>query len=120
MADAEPPVSPAPVRPGPPHAGAAPGGSPHPGRVRPELVALLVEAAGAPPEWAERVTPTALLDADLMLDEHEIAALDALLCSRFGPSAGLARRRAGLDLPALEALTVADVQRLLPAEEADR
>ncbi|MFD0350919.1 hypothetical protein ACFQ0M_42590 [Kitasatospora aburaviensis] len=55
-----------------------------------------------------------------MLDEHEIAALDALLCSRFGPSAGLARRRAGLDLPALEALTVADVQRLLPAEEADR
>ncbi|MFJ3788882.1 hypothetical protein [Kitasatospora sp. NPDC090091] len=120
MAEAEPPVSPAPVRREPLHAAATPGGSPHPGPVRPELVALLVEAADAPPEWAERVTPQALLDADLMLDEYELAALDALLCTRFGPSAGLTRLRAGLDLEALEALTVADVQRLLPAAEADR
>ncbi|WP_395292734.1 hypothetical protein ACF9IK_03350 [Kitasatospora hibisci] len=120
MTDAEPPVSPAPVRPAPLHTAAAPGDSPRPGPVRPELVALLVEAADAPPGWAEQVTPQALLDADLMLDEYEIAALDALLCDRFGPSAGLGRLRAGLDLAALEALTVADVQRLLPAGEGDR
>ncbi|MCG6497863.1 hypothetical protein [Kitasatospora sp. A2-31] len=120
MADAEPSVPAAPVRPEPLHAAAAPGGSPHADPVRPELVALLVEAADAPPGWAERVTPQARLDADLMLDEYELAALDALLVNRFGPSADLGRLRAGLDLAALEALTVADVQRLLPAAEAGR
>ncbi|MGV9269747.1 hypothetical protein ACWDRR_34425 [Kitasatospora sp. NPDC003701] len=88
--------------------------------VRPELVALLVEAAGAPPEWAARVTPQARLDADLMLDEYELTTLDALLCGYFGAPVGLAALRARLDLTALEALTVAEVQRLLPAEEPAR
>ncbi|MFF1903746.1 hypothetical protein [Kitasatospora sp. NPDC058218] len=88
--------------------------------VRPELIALLVEAAGAPPEWAALVTPDARLDADLMLDEYELTALDALLCGHFGAPSGLAALRAGLDLAGLEALTVADVQRLLPAEEPTR
>ncbi|MEU6237789.1 hypothetical protein [Kitasatospora sp. NPDC047058] len=90
-----------------------------PARVRPDLVELLVAAADAPPQWAALVTPQARLDADLMLDECELAALDALLTERFGSAAGPAALRAGLDLAGLEALTVADVQRLLP-READR
>ncbi|MFJ9950897.1 hypothetical protein [Kitasatospora sp. NPDC091207] len=100
MTDREPPVSAA--------------------QARPELVALLVEAAGAPPEWAALVTPQARLDADLMLDEYELTALDALLRGYFGASADLTALRAGLDLAGLEALTVAEVQRLLPAEEPAR
>ncbi|WP_157849822.1 hypothetical protein [Streptomyces novaecaesareae] len=84
----------------------------------PELVALVVEAAGAPPGWARRVTPGARLDGDLLLDEAELATLAELLRERFGPAADLAGLRAGLDLAALEALTVADLQRLLPEEGA--
>ncbi|MEU9073919.1 hypothetical protein ACFYUY_11635 [Kitasatospora sp. NPDC004745] len=80
------------------------------------LVALLVEAAGAPPGWAERLTPHARLDGDLLLDECELAALAAALRDRFGPAADLAGLRARLDLPGLEALTVADLQELLPEE----
>ncbi|MFJ6618883.1 hypothetical protein ACIQOW_15065 [Kitasatospora sp. NPDC091335] len=79
-----------------------------------ELVALLVEVAGAPPGWARHVTPDARLDADLLLDEAELAELARRLTGRFGPAADLAALRAGLDLAALEALTVADVQRLVP------
>ncbi|MEU3568480.1 hypothetical protein AB0E96_08640 [Kitasatospora sp. NPDC036755] len=81
-----------------------------------ELVALLVEVAGAPPGWARHVTPGARLDADLLLDEDELAELAARLRERFGPEADLAALRAGLGLAALEALTVADVQRLIPEE----
>ncbi|MFI2610466.1 hypothetical protein [Kitasatospora sp. NPDC018619] len=82
-----------------------------------ELVALLVEVAGAPPGWARHVTPQARLDGDLLLDEDELAELAERLRERFGPQADLAALRAGLDLPALEALTVADLQRLLPEED---
>ncbi|MFE4975008.1 hypothetical protein ACFRAR_23260 [Kitasatospora sp. NPDC056651] len=82
-----------------------------------ELVALMVEVAGAPPGWARHVTPDARLDGDLLLDEGELAELTERLRERFGPSADLAALRAGLDLTALEALTVADVQRLLPEED---
>ncbi|MEV7773761.1 hypothetical protein [Kitasatospora sp. NPDC086791] len=96
-----------------------PAGSPDAaGSSDPRLVALLVEVAGAPPGWAARVTPTARLDGDLLLDETELAALAALLRERFGPAADLAALRAGLDLAALEALTVADLRRLLPEEDA--
>ncbi|MEU1284007.1 hypothetical protein [Kitasatospora sp. NPDC005856] len=84
--------------------------------MNPELVALLVEVAGAPPGWARHVTPDARLDGDLLLDEDELAELAGRLSERFGPEADLAALRAGLDLAALEALTVADVQRLLPEE----
>ncbi|MFD4395839.1 hypothetical protein ACFV84_19480 [Kitasatospora sp. NPDC059811] len=86
--------------------------------LHPELVALLVEAAGAPPGWADRLTPDARLDGDLLLDEGELAALAGRLRERFGPAADLARLRAGLDLAALEALTVADLQKLIPEEGA--
>ncbi|MEV7781085.1 hypothetical protein [Kitasatospora sp. NPDC088351] len=96
MTDREPPDSPAPVS--------------------PELIALLLEAAEAPPEWASLVTPQARLDGDLTLDEVELAALAAKLRERYGPAADLDRLRAGLDLAGLEALTVADVQRLIAAQ----
>ncbi|MFJ9695983.1 hypothetical protein [Kitasatospora sp. NPDC101183] len=86
--------------------------------MHPELIALLAEAADAPPDWAEAITPESRLDEDLLLDECELAALGELLRRRFGPSADLAALRAGLDLPALEALTVADLHRLLPEEDA--
>ncbi|MFG2916014.1 hypothetical protein ACGF0D_24400 [Kitasatospora sp. NPDC048298] len=82
----------------------------------PALVSLLVEVAGAPPGWARQVTPDARLDGDLLLDEGELAELADRLRGRFGPAADLAALRAGLDLAALEALTVADVQRLIPEE----
>ncbi|MFI8455239.1 hypothetical protein [Kitasatospora sp. NPDC085464] len=84
----------------------------------PELVALVVEVAGAPPGWARHVTPDARLDGDLLLDEAELAALAGRLREHFGPAADLAALRAGLDLAGLEALTVADLQRLLPEEGA--
>jgi hypothetical protein len=86
-----------------------------PDQVSSELVALLVSAAEAPPEWAELVTPQARLDGDLLLDEYELSRLAALLLGRFGPHADLVALRAGLGLDALEALTVADLEReLLP------
>ncbi|MFJ7913024.1 hypothetical protein [Kitasatospora sp. NPDC096204] len=81
-----------------------------------ELVSLLAEVAGAPPGWARQLTPDARLDGDLLLDEDELAELSDRLRGRFGPAADLAALRAGLDLAALEALTVADVQRLIPEE----
>ena len=88
-------------------------------RVRPELLALLAEAAGAPPGWTDRVSPGSRLDADLLLDETELALLDRLLRERFGEPADLAAMRAGLDLDALEALTVGDLERqLLPPQAA--
>ncbi|MFC9330467.1 hypothetical protein [Kitasatospora sp. NPDC057015] len=100
MPNPEPPAAPAPEQ-GP--------------AVHPELVALLVAAAEAPPEWAALVTPQARLDGDLMLDECELAALAALLRERFGSGADLAALRAGCDLDRLEALTVAELeQALLP------
>ncbi|MFE7563643.1 hypothetical protein [Kitasatospora sp. NPDC057500] len=86
--------------------------------VRPALVSLLADVAQAPPGWTARVTPQARLDGDLLLDEGELAALHEGLRRDFGPSVDLAALRAGLDLAALEALTVADVERLLPAEDA--
>jgi hypothetical protein len=88
-------------------------------RVRPELLALLAEAAGAPPDWAERITPGSRLDADLLLDECELAHLATLLRQRFGERADLAGLRAGLGLDALEALTVGDLERDLLPPHAD-
>ena len=88
---------------------------PSPGRVRPDLVSLLVEAAAAPPEWASLVTLQARLDGDLLLDECELADLSKLLCERFGAHADLGALRAGLGLDALEALTVGDLQQALDA-----
>ena len=88
-------------------------------RVRPELLALLAEAADAPPGWTDQVTPDSRLDADLLLDEGELALLDRLLRERLGRSADLAGLRAGLDLDALEALTVGDLEHeLLPPQPA--
>ncbi|MFJ8473354.1 hypothetical protein [Kitasatospora sp. NPDC094011] len=78
------------------------------------LTALLTEVAGAPPGWEQRLTPDARLDGDLLLDESELAELAVRLSERFGPAVDLAGLRAGLDLAGLEALTVADVQALLP------
>ncbi|MFC1411633.1 hypothetical protein ACEZCY_20470 [Streptacidiphilus sp. N1-12] len=86
--------------------------------VRPVLVELLLEAAEAPQEWVELVTPQARLDADLLLDEYELDRLGGLLLARFGPAADLAGLRAGLDLDALEALTVGDLQRALLPQAA--
>ena len=82
------------------------------------LVELLETAAEAPPGWSELVTRQARLDGDLLLDEDELARLATLLLDRFGtgpgPAPDLAALRAGLDLGALEALTVGDLERELP------
>ena len=86
-----------------------------PAPVRPDLVALLLSAAEAPPDWARTITPQARLDADLALDECELATLGSLLLECYGPVADLAALRGRLDLEQLAELTVADLQReLLP------
>ena len=88
---------------------------PRPAPVRPDLVALLLSAAEAPPDWARTITPQARLDADLFLDECELATLGSLLLERYGPAADLAALRGRLDLEQLAGLTVADLEReLLP------
>ncbi|MGW6919195.1 hypothetical protein ACWGB8_36075 [Kitasatospora sp. NPDC054939] len=79
--------------------------------VCPGLLAALAAAAEAPPGWADAVTPQARLDADLLLDEHELSVLDGLLRERYGVD--LAARRAGLDLDGLAALTVGDLAGLV-------
>jgi hypothetical protein len=85
-----------------------------PSPVRPDLVELLVTAAGAGPAWAEQITGDSRLDADLLLDETELELLATLLRDRFGARADLVGYRAGLDLDGLIALTVGDLERLLP------
>ena len=88
--------------------------------LHPDLPALLAAAAEAPPGWSRQVVPESRLDADLRLDECELARLAELLTERFGPAADLAGLRAGLGLAELEALTVADLQReLLPRPSAE-
>jgi acyl carrier protein len=70
---------------------------------------LLREVTGEDEGWVAGIGPQTRLDGDLFLDSLELAALDERLAARFGPAVDLAGFVAGLDLPALLSLTVADV-----------
>ena len=74
-----------------------------------EVTALLVRLIGDDPRWADRVTPSARLDADLRLDSLEMTALASLLRDAYGDRVDLPAFLASLDFDALVALTVADL-----------
>jgi acyl carrier protein len=74
-----------------------------------EVTALLRQLIGDDPRWADRVTPSARLDADLRMDSLEMTALASLLRDAYGDRVDLAAFLASLDFDALVALTVADL-----------
>jgi acyl carrier protein len=74
-----------------------------------EVIALLRQAIGDDPRWADRVTPSARLDQDLRLDSLEMTVLAGLLREAYGDRIDLAAFLAGLDFDQLVALTVADL-----------
>jgi acyl carrier protein len=74
-----------------------------------EVIELLRQLIGAEPRWADRVTASARLDADLRMDSLEVTALASALRDAYGDRVDLAAYLAGLDFDALVALTVADL-----------
>ncbi len=74
-----------------------------------EVIALLRQVIGDDLHWADRVAPSARLDADLRMDSLEMTALAAALEEAYGDRVDLPAFLAGLDLDQLVALTVADL-----------
>jgi acyl carrier protein len=74
-----------------------------------EVIALLQQVIGDDRYWADRVAPSARLDADLRMDSLEMAALAAALGEAYGGRVDLPAYLAGLDFDQLVALTVADL-----------
>ncbi|MFF4341397.1 glycosyltransferase [Kitasatospora sp. NPDC001540] len=89
-----------------------------------EVAELLRRILGQPPAWLDTLRPETLLDGELHLESHDLAAWSLALRTRYGPAADLAAHLATLDLDALTALTLADVATLAataadPAPSAD-
>lgn len=72
-----------------------------------EIVELLRQVTGEDETWAAGVTPSTRVDTDLFIDSLEIVALSARMRELYGFD--LAAHIAGLDLPELIELTVADL-----------
>lgn len=87
-------------------------------RVLGEVIALLRHVIGDDPRWADRVTPSARLDADLRMDSLEMTALAAALGQAYGGRVDLQAFLAGLDFDQLVALTVADLAAYVGASGA--
>jgi acyl carrier protein len=74
-----------------------------------EVIALLRQVIGEDPLWADRVVPSARLDANLRMDSLEMTALAAALEKAYGDRVDLPAFLAGLEFDQLVALTVADL-----------
>lgn len=74
-----------------------------------EVIGLVRQLIGGDRRWADRVVPSARLDADLRMDSLEMTALAAALEQAYGDRVDLPAFLAGLDFDQLVALTVADL-----------
>ncbi|WP_279638472.1 nucleotide disphospho-sugar-binding domain-containing protein [Kitasatospora cineracea] len=77
-----------------------------------EIAELLRTVLDQDPAWTGTLTPDTLLDAELHLESHDLAAWSLALRTRYGPTADLATHLTTLDLDALTTLTLADVAAL--------
>ncbi|MFE2347852.1 nucleotide disphospho-sugar-binding domain-containing protein [Kitasatospora cineracea] len=77
-----------------------------------EIAELLRAVLDQDPAWTDTLTPDTLLDAELHLESHDLAAWSLALRTRYGPAADLAAHLTTLDLDALTTLTLADVAAL--------
>ncbi|MDG6105676.1 hypothetical protein Daura_12985 [Dactylosporangium aurantiacum] len=75
-----------------------------------EIVELLRQVTGEDETWAAGVTPSTRVDTDLFIDSLEVVALSTRMRELYGVD--LAAHIAGLDLPELIELTVADLAEL--------
>jgi acyl carrier protein len=74
-----------------------------------ELGRMLLEVTGEDERWAARVSASSRLEGDLRLDSIELAALGALLTSRYGDRVDIRAFLAELDIDQLIGLTVGDL-----------
>ncbi|WP_209439514.1 glycosyltransferase [Kitasatospora phosalacinea] len=77
-----------------------------------EVADLLRTVLGRPPAWLDTLRPDTLLDGELHLESHDLAAWSLALRTRYGPAADLAAHLTTLDLDALTAFTLADAAAL--------
>ncbi|GAA2109009.1 hypothetical protein GCM10009759_49290 [Kitasatospora saccharophila] len=77
-----------------------------------EVADLLRTVLGRPADWTDTLRPDTLLDGELHLESHDLAAWSLALRTRYGPAADLATHLTTLDLDALTTLTLADVATL--------
>jgi acyl carrier protein len=85
------------------------GGGPARERLLAEMTALLRKVTGEEPRWAEGITSSTRLEADLYLDSLEMAALCGLARAAYGDRVDLAAFVAGLDIDQIIGLTVGDL-----------
>ncbi|MFJ5885567.1 glycosyltransferase [Kitasatospora cineracea] len=74
-----------------------------------EIAELLRTVLDQDPAWTDTLTPDTLLDAELHLESHDLAAWSLALRTHYGPTADLSTHLTTLDLDALTTLTLADV-----------
>lgn len=77
-----------------------------------EIVELLRQVTGEDETWAAGVTPSTRVDTDLFIDSLELVALSEAMRQRYGDRVDLTAHVAGLELPELIELTVADLAEL--------
>jgi|HubBroStandDraft_5_1064220.scaffolds.fasta_scaffold479534_2 acyl carrier protein len=74
-----------------------------------EIIAMFLDVTGTDVSWADRITATSRLEADLHLDSLEFAALAAKVRAEYGGAVDLFAFVADLDIDQLIALTIEDV-----------
>ncbi|MFJ5231397.1 hypothetical protein ACIQBJ_16045 [Kitasatospora sp. NPDC088391] len=82
-----------------------------PGTLR-EVAELLRQVLDEDADWLDAVRADTLVDGELLVESHELAAWSLALAARYGPGVDLAGHVAGLDLDAIVALTVGEVAAL--------
>ncbi|KQV13289.1 MULTISPECIES: hypothetical protein [unclassified Kitasatospora] len=70
---------------------------------------LLREVVGEDRAWLDAVRPDTLVDGELLLESHELAAWSLALRRHYGERVDLVEYVAGLDIDRIIALTVGEV-----------